>query len=180
MRSGGERDPKGRARLEATPNKRRQADKRQARSFFRNLLSVVPRFVQLLYRLVRDSRVPLAEKALLLGTLTYVISPLDLLPDLLPVIGQVDDLYLVALVILRLLHRSGEDLLVEHWEGPGDLAALVHRIVVAAGYLLPKRVRQILLGRVEIGPKIAGGLLTSPERAAADVSPSVKEPRPGA
>jgi hypothetical protein len=61
----------------------------------------------------------------------------------------VDDLYLVGLVLLRLLHQSGEDLLREHWEGPGDLSLVVNRIVTASRYVLPKRLRRLLLGQVD-------------------------------
>lgn len=120
-----------------------------ARSRLRDLLLLLPRFAQLLHRLLWDPRVPIAEKTLLLGTLTYVLTPLDFLPDFLPFIGQVDDLYLVGLVLLRLLHQSGEDLLREHWEGPGDLSLVVHRIVTASRYVLPKRLRRLLLGQVD-------------------------------
>jgi uncharacterized membrane protein YkvA (DUF1232 family) len=120
-----------------------------AKSRLRDLLLLLPRFAQLLHRLLWDPRVPIAEKTLLLGTLTYVLTPLDFLPDFLPFIGQVDDLYLVGLVLLRLLHQSGEDLLREHWEGPGDLSLVVNRIVTASRYVLPKRLRRLLLGQVD-------------------------------
>jgi hypothetical protein len=74
----------------------------------------------------------------------------------------VDDLYLVALVVLRLLSRTNGEVLREHWDGGGDLGALVVGIERAARYVLPKRVRRILLGRAEIAPQIKGGLLASP------------------
>ena len=125
-------------------------------------VTLIPNFLKLLYRLVKDPRVPLAEKALLAGTIIYVVSPIDFIPDMIPFIGQVDDLYLVALVVLRLLSRTNDDILREHWDGGGDLAALVGRIEKAARYVLPRRIRQILLGRVEIAPQIKGGLLASP------------------
>jgi uncharacterized membrane protein YkvA (DUF1232 family) len=110
----------------------------------------------------KDARAPLAEKALLAGAIIYVVSPLDFIPDLIPFIGQVDDLYLVALVVLRLLSRTNDDVLREHWDGGGDLAALVGHIERAARYVLPRSIRRILLGRVEIAPQFEGGLLASP------------------
>jgi uncharacterized membrane protein YkvA (DUF1232 family) len=79
-----------------------------------------------------------------------------------PFIGQVDDLYLIALVVLRLLARTDDDILHEHWDGRGDLASLVNKIVRAAQYVLPKAMQRILLGRVDIAPKIKGGLISSP------------------
>ncbi len=135
----------------------------QARTLLREALMLIPNFLKLLYRLLRDSRVPLTEKALLVGTITYVVSPLDFLPDVIPFIGQVDDIYLIALVILRLLSRTDDAVLMEHWDGRGDLVRVVDRIEQAARYVLPARIRAILLGRVEIAPnKVQGGLLSSP------------------
>jgi uncharacterized membrane protein YkvA (DUF1232 family) len=135
---------------------------KHGRGVLREALTLIPNFLKLLYRLFKDSRVPLAEKALLAGTIIYVVSPLDFIPDLIPFIGQVDDLYLVSLVVLRLLSRTDDEVLREHWDGGGDLAALVGRIEKAARYVLPGRIRRILLGRVEIAPQIKGGLIASP------------------
>jgi uncharacterized membrane protein YkvA (DUF1232 family) len=141
---------------------RHQKERGEARGILRSALMLIPNFLKLLYRLFKDSRVPLAEKALLIGAIAYVISPLDLIPDLVPFVGQVDDLYLIALVMLRMLTRTSDDVLREHWDGSCDLAATVDKIERAARYVLPKRIRNILLGRVEIAPQIKGGLLSSP------------------
>jgi uncharacterized membrane protein YkvA (DUF1232 family) len=137
-------------------------ERKHERGVLREAATLIPNFLKLLYRLFIDSRAPLAEKALLAGTIIYVVSPLDFIPDLMPFIGQIDDLYLVALVVLRLLSRTNEQVLREHWDGGGDLAALVGRVERAARYFLPRRIREILLGRVEIAPQVKGGLLASP------------------
>lgn len=139
--------------------------RKEAQGFLKSVIMLIPNFLKLLYRLFRDSRVPLAEKALIVGTIAYVVSPIDLLPDVIPFIGQVDDLYLIGLVVLRLLARTDDDILREHWDGRGDLASLVDRVVRAAQYVLPKRVQRILLGRVEIAPQLKGGVLSSPAAA---------------
>jgi uncharacterized membrane protein YkvA (DUF1232 family) len=137
-------------------------ERHRARGVLKGALMLIPNFLKLLYRLFKDSRAPLAEKALLAGTIVYIISPLDFIPDLVPFIGQVDDLYLAALVVLRLLARTNSDVLREHWDGGGDLASLVSGIESAARYVLPKTVQRILLGHVEIAPQVKGGLLASP------------------
>ncbi|HEY6400414.1 MAG TPA: YkvA family protein [Blastocatellia bacterium] len=137
-------------------------ERKHERGVLREAATLIPNFLKLLYRLFIDSRAPLAEKALLAGTIIYVVSPLDFIPDLMPFIGQIDDLYLVALVVLRLLSRTNEQVLREHWDGGGDLAALVGRVERAARYFLPRRIREILLGRVEIAPQVKGGLFASP------------------
>src|SRR5215813_3625916 len=110
-------------------------NRKHSRGVLREAATLIPNFLKLLYRLFKDPRAPLAEKALLAGTIIYVVSPLDLIPDMIPFIGQVDDLY---------------------------LAALVGRIERAARYVLPGRIRRILLGRVEIAPQFKGGLIASP------------------
>jgi uncharacterized membrane protein YkvA (DUF1232 family) len=137
-------------------------EKKKARGFLRNVVMLIPNFLKLLYRLFKDSRVPKAEKALLVGAIVYVISPLDLIPDVIPFVGEVDDLYFVALTLLRLFNRAPDDAIREHWDGGGDLPRILDGIVRAAQWVLPKRVARILLGRVEVGPKFARRLLTSP------------------
>lgn len=136
--------------------------RKEAKGFLMSMIMLIPNFLKLLGRLFKDSRVPMAEKAMLVGAIAYVISPLDLIPDVIPVIGQVDDLYLIALVVLRLLARTDDAVLQEHWDGRGDLVSIVNKIVRAAQYVLPKRMQRILLGRVDIAPRIKGGLMSSP------------------
>ncbi len=137
-------------------------NRKEAKGFLKGVIMLIPNFLKLLYRLFKDSRVPMAEKAMLVGAIAYVVSPLDLLPDVIPFIGQVDDLYLIGLVVLRLLARTDDDVIQEHWDGRGDLASLVNKIVRAAQFVLPKKMQRILLGRVDIAPKIKGGLMSSP------------------
>ncbi|HZS06658.1 MAG TPA: YkvA family protein [Blastocatellia bacterium] len=138
-------------------------ERQQSRGFLKNAILLIPNFLKLLFRLFRDPRVPLAEKALLVGAIVYVISPLDLIPDFIPFIGEVDDLYFVALTLLRLFARTPDAVIREHWDGGGDIAGVANKIVRAAQYILPKRIRRIILGRVEIGSKLKGGLISSPE-----------------
>ena len=135
---------------------------KQARGFLKNIIYLIPNFLKLLYRLLKDSRVPNAEKAVLIGAIAYVISPIDLIPDFIPFIGEVDDLYVVSLTILRLLNRAPAEVVHEHWEGGGDIARIVGRIAQAATFILPKRVANILLGKIVIAPKIKGGIFSSP------------------
>ena len=64
----------------------------------KELVSVIPNVVLLFKDLLKDPRVPRSSKALLVGTVAYIVSPVDLLPDFVPFIGQVDDAVLAALV----------------------------------------------------------------------------------
>jgi uncharacterized membrane protein YkvA (DUF1232 family) len=77
------------------------------------------------------------------------MSPLDILPDVIPVIGQLDDIYLVALCLLRLMNRSGEAKIRAHWEGPEDIVALLHHVSEIATRYLPEPVRSTVRRWVE-------------------------------
>lgn len=101
----------------------------------RAILLGIPSFGKLLWRLVRDPRVSKLDRALFAGALAYVLTPVDLIPDWLPALGQIDDLVLVALVLSRLLYRVEEEVLLEHWEGAIEsfevMEALLQRLVDA-------------------------------------------------
>ena len=118
----------------------------------RSFLMFLPNLVRLLGRLLTDSRVPTAEKALFVGAIIYVISPIDFIPDVFPFIGQVDDIYLVVLTLIRLINRTNEGVVREHWSGRGDIVALIDSVVSIAPSFLPKRIRRVLETRVELAP----------------------------
>ncbi len=73
--------------------KLKRREKRQLRGRMGNFLMFLPNMVRLLGSLLKDARVPTAEKALFVAAIVYVISPIDLIPDVFPFIGQVDDIY---------------------------------------------------------------------------------------
>ena len=85
------------------------------------------------------------------GSIVYALIPFDLIPDMIPFIGQIDDAYLIALTLLRLMDRTDENVLREHWNGGGDIVQLVEATAMLAGKLLPKRIRRVLTSRVEVG-----------------------------
>ncbi len=116
----------------------------------KSYVSLLPRFVGLLVNLLRDPRVSSADKAILGATLAYVFNPVDLVPDWIPFLGLVDDIYLVVLAILRLLLRTDEKVLVEHWHGPGELIPVAKKIADVAVGFLPQRIRHALLARVDL------------------------------
>lgn len=108
------------------------------------LVRALPRFLLLLVRLLRDPRVSAADKALLAAAVLYVVSPLDLVPDFIPVLGQLDDLYLVALAIDRLVRRTDPDVLHAHWDDSDRLLESLQGNLGGIGRLLPGRVRKRL------------------------------------
>jgi uncharacterized membrane protein YkvA (DUF1232 family) len=127
-----------------------KSERLQLKSRMQNLLMFLPNLVTLLFGLLKDGRVPLAEKALFAAAIVYAVVPLDLLPDVLPFVGQVDDLYLIALTLVRMMSRSDERVLREHWQGGGDIVQLVDSVIALAPRFLPKRVNRVLTSRVEM------------------------------
>lgn len=110
------------------------------RHWAKQAVLLIPNFIKLLYRLVEDNRVMTREKALLLGTVAYVISPLDFLPDAIPFLGQIDDLLLVALILKRFLNSIDPSIILGYWEGDQDLLLTIDKILGYTRYLLPSGV----------------------------------------
>src|SRR2546427_7479051 len=115
----------------------------QGKERVKNLLMFLPNMVLLCARLLTDPRVPRTERALVAGAIVYAIIPFDLIPDMIPFVGQIDDAYLIALTLLRLMDRTDEQVLREHWNGGGDIVQLVEATAMIAGKLLPKRIRRV-------------------------------------
>jgi uncharacterized membrane protein YkvA (DUF1232 family) len=115
----------------------------------RELLFFIPNLIRLLFSLLRDSRVSSADKAILAGTIIYVIAPIDVIPDFIPFVGQIDDSYLVAIALLRLLNRASRDVVMEHWNGERDVKELVVSISRVAEFFLPKRMKNVLRGHID-------------------------------
>lgn len=118
----------------------------------KNLLLFLPNMLLLCARLLTDSRVPATERALVAGAVVYAIIPFDLIPDMIPFVGQVDDAYLIALTLLRLMERTDPKVVREHWRGGGDIVELIGAAALVAAKFLPQRIRRILSARVEVAP----------------------------
>lgn len=86
------------------------------------LLSHLPSFVRLFFRLAEDPRVSLAPKLLLVGIVAYLIFPADLLPDLLIGLGQVDDLLVLFLGLKLFLRLCPKSVVEEHVRAIGARA----------------------------------------------------------
>ena len=129
------------------PNRK---ERKRLRGRMKELLLLLPNMVRLLGALIRDSRVSRTDKVILGASLLYVIAPLDFLPDLIPFIGQVDDAYLVALSILRIINRADAKIVTEHWKGSIDIEQLVSSVMNVATYFLPERIRKALTAKVQL------------------------------
>jgi uncharacterized membrane protein YkvA (DUF1232 family) len=99
----------------------------------RAVAGLVPDCVVLCSRLLRDPRVPRRQKLLLAALVPYLALPFDLIPDFIPVAGQLDDAVLVIFVLRRVLRAGGPELLREHWPGPAASLELLLRLTGMRG-----------------------------------------------
>ncbi len=100
-----------------------------ARSGLRDLLLMLPDLVVLLGRLARDRRVPVSAKVIALLGISYALSPIDLLPDLLlGPLGMIDDLLVVVAALSRILNQVHPDLVRSHWSGQEDFLIALQRV----------------------------------------------------
>lgn len=112
----------------------------------------IPAYLRLLVGLVGDSRVSKFDRFLVLVAGAYMVSPIDFIPDFIPFLGEVDDLFLLMTALQRLVANAGRTVLLDHWRGdPNELEDVnLARLVSAAGFFLPVRLRRRLR-------KMAGG-----------------------
>jgi uncharacterized membrane protein YkvA (DUF1232 family) len=91
----------------------------------RQAARLVPDVARLVPRLARDRTLATGVRVQLWLLLAYLVSPIDLVPDMIPVIGWADDVILVLLVLRSVVRRAGPAALERHWPGsPAGLAAL--------------------------------------------------------
>ena len=128
----------------------------ELKSRMTNLLLVIPNLLLLCAKLMTDGRVPAKERLLVAGAIVYAFVPLDFIPDMLPFVGQVDDVYLIALTLLRLMTVTDPRVVREHWRGGGDVVELIGATALLSARLLPAKIRRVLTSRVE-SPKVPKG-----------------------
>lgn len=97
-------------------------------SKYTEYLLLAPDFFHLLCKLLADSRVPFKNKIFIAAAITYFISPLDIITDMIAGIGIVDDIYLATYVLNSLLDSVGEEVLEELWVGDGDVLNLIKSV----------------------------------------------------
>ncbi len=121
--------------IELNPREQRFYDRLRARvvepaatgrSGMRDVLLLLPDLSILLMRLLRDARVPIFDKTLAVAGIAYVVSPVDVLPAfLLGPVGLLDDVFVVAACLSRLLNHVHPDVVRAHWSGQGDALEVI-------------------------------------------------------
>jgi uncharacterized membrane protein YkvA (DUF1232 family) len=100
----------------------------------RDALRLLPDTVRLVRRLVGDRAIPRRTRWLVWALLVYLVLPIDLIPDFVPVVGYADDAIITSLVLRHVVRRAGMAKVTEHWPGtPEGLAALQHLLRLPGG-----------------------------------------------
>ena len=127
--------------------------RRGARVVLFGAIRQIPAFARLLIGLFRDRHVASTDKLLVAAALAYLLMPFDLVADFIPFLGMVDDVFLVALTIRRMIRNAGMNRVLRHWEGePSELrVSRIAAILAAARMFLPKGTRRQLSSRRKPG-----------------------------
>lgn len=130
---------RARAAVEGSP---RTGAKRTVIYYMKQL----PSYLRLLGGLLTDKRVSTVDKLLVAGAMAYIVMPVDLIPDFIPFIGEVDDVFVLVLALQRLISNAGRSVVMAHWSGSmEDLADLnLKEALAAAAFFLPRGIRRRL------------------------------------
>jgi len=93
----------------------------------RDLLRLVPDTIRLMSRLARQGALPTGAKVRVWLLLAYLVMPIDLIPDFIPVLGHLDDVLLIAITLRSVVRISGSDVIEAHWPGTPDGLDLLFR-----------------------------------------------------
>jgi uncharacterized membrane protein YkvA (DUF1232 family) len=106
----------------------------------------LPAYLRLLGGLLTDRRVNAIDKLLVAGAIAYIALPIDFIPDFIPFMGEVDDVFLLVIALQRLVANAGRPVLLAHWSGAmEDLADLnLKEALAAAAFFLPRNIRRKL------------------------------------
>jgi len=103
-------------------------------------LFLLPDFFILICRLAIDDRVSAKKKILAGAIIAYMILPIDLIPDFIPILGYLDDLVLVVLGLNMILNEIDKQILLDNWSGEGNLLELLQTITAKAEKFLDKKI----------------------------------------
>ena len=140
------RRPSARAATGAAPRVEGESPRTGAKRTVAGTIRQLPNYLKLLYGLITDSRVSMVDKLLVGGAIAYIVMPLDFIPDFIPFLGEVDDVFLLVTALQRLISNAGRQVVLDHWMG--DLAELadlnLRRVLAAAAFFLPRSIRRRL------------------------------------
>ena len=97
----------------------------------REVLGLVPDVLRLLRDVVRDRSTPLDVRLILVGLVAWIVSPIDLIPEFIPVLGPIDDIVVAAVALRYVRRRLGAEALRARWRGSESGFELLLRVIGA-------------------------------------------------
>jgi uncharacterized membrane protein YkvA (DUF1232 family) len=107
----------------------------------KQLLRALPDLVRLIAKLVRDPMLPRAAKVALAAVMVYLASPIDLIPDFIPLVGYLDDLLLASVLVDGLLNWVDRGLILKYWPGSADSLERLARAARMLAVWVPRRLK---------------------------------------
>lgn len=96
---------------------------------YKDYIMFIPDIVALIFRLLKDSRVPVKTKAVVGASLVYVSCPFDILPDKIPFIGTLDDISVVFFALNRIINDVDINIILENWQGKNEFVVILRKTV---------------------------------------------------
>ncbi|MBC2580196.1 YkvA family protein [Clostridium sp. DJ247] len=93
---------------------------------------IIPDITALLWRLFRDKRVKVKVKIMVAGVVAYLASPIDVLPDFIPLVGKIDDLAIAFFALNAIINEVPEEIILENWQGDENIILITKE---AVGYI---------------------------------------------
>ena len=100
----------------------------------RDALRLLPDIVRLVRRLVADREIPRRTRWLVWFLLGYLVLPIDLVPDFIPVLGYADDAVITSLVLRHVIRTAGMPKVAQHWPGTPEGLAALQRLLRLPGF----------------------------------------------
>jgi uncharacterized membrane protein YkvA (DUF1232 family) len=116
---------------------------RTRQEILKEAVLLFPNLVKLLFRLLWDPQVPLKARLAIGIVAAYIASPIDLVPDVIPVLGSMDELLVVAFAVDYLLQATSDEVVEGHWDGSEDGLELIRGLAGWGVELLPGRLRRL-------------------------------------
>jgi uncharacterized membrane protein YkvA (DUF1232 family) len=113
----------------------------------KQLLKALPNLIRLIAKLVTDPMLPSAAKIALAAAMVYLASPLDLIPDVIPFLGYLDDLLLASVLVDGLLNYVDRALVLKYWPGTPESLERIARAARMLAVWVPRRLKARIFAR---------------------------------
>jgi uncharacterized membrane protein YkvA (DUF1232 family) len=112
------------------------------------LLRALPDIVRTITGLARDPVLPKAAKVALAAAVLYLVSPVDLVPDFVPLLGHLDDVFVAAILVDGMLNFVNRGVVLKYWPGSPESLERVARAARVLAAWVPRRLKQKIFGAV--------------------------------